>query len=286
MIIDVKNKNLLISFGDKISAGEYIIHSRFKNSVNFYSEEKLLTLGNRYIGSGPSNIIFENKNFENINRIIVYENSFYLDKEKFEIENEKIYSSKLEISYFDIQKFYKNLKLFEKSLKIFSNNKGLLPLIDENLKNNENFNNNFLKRIYMGIDTLFNLDIVVGIKLIKGVGIGLTPSGDDFITGILTGLKVIEIITNENNFYLRKMIYENAKGENLISNNFLYYAYEGLFFERTKKLILSLFYGNESEIVDSTLSMLQIGETSGVDFSTGFLIVIKKGGLNGSKRFN
>lgn len=286
MISDVKNKNLLISFGDRISTGEYIIHSRFKNSINYYSKEKLLTLGNRYIGSGPSNIIFEEKNFENINRIIVYENSFYLDKEKFEIENKKIYSSKLEILYIDKQKFYKNINLFEKYLKIFSNNKGLLPLIDKNLENNESFNNNFLKRIYIGMNTLFNLDIVEGIKLIKGVGIGLTPSGDDFITGILTGLKVIEIITNENNFYLRKMIYKNAKGENLISNNFLYYASEGLFFERTKKLILSLFYGNESEIVDSTLSMLQIGETSGVDFSSGFLIVIKKGGLNGSKRFN
>jgi len=283
---EIRDKNLLISFGDKISSGEYIIHSRFRNSINFYYKEKLITLGNKKIGSGPSNIIFEKNCFDNIKKIIIFDNSFYLDNEKFTIEKEKIYSSDLIISNFDINSFYKNLKVFERYLKIFSKDRGLLPLIDENIENNKNFINNFTKRIYEGMNYLFNIDLIEGIRLIKGVGVGLTPSGDDFISGLLTALKVLEIINKENNSYLRKIIYDNAKGDNLISNNFLFYASEGLFFERTKKLILSLFYGNESEIVDSTLSILQIGETSGVDFSTGFLITLKKGGLYGSKRFN
>ena len=60
---EIRDKNLLISFGDKISSGEYIIHSRFKNSINFYYKERLITLGNKKIGSGPSNIIFEKNYF-------------------------------------------------------------------------------------------------------------------------------------------------------------------------------------------------------------------------------
>ncbi|MGB9750136.1 MAG: DUF2877 domain-containing protein [Caldisericia bacterium] len=283
---DFEEKNLLISFGDKISLGEYIIHSKFKNSINFSNKEKLITLGNRNIGSGPSNIIFDKKDFESINKITIFENLFYINDEEFKIEKEKIYSSNLKISNFDIQIFNNNLQIFEKYLKIFSKNKGLIPLIDSDLEKTENLINNFIKRIHEGMKILFDEDIVKGIKLIKGVGIGLTPSGDDFIYGVLAGLTVLEIIKKENNFYLKKLIYENAKGDNLISNNFLYYASEGLFFEKTKKLILSIFFGSEREIVDSTVSILQIGETSGVDFSTGLLITIKKGGLNGSKRFN
>jgi len=58
------------------------------------------------------------------------------------------------------------------------------------------------------------------------------------------------------------------------------------YFRKNKEIDFITFYGSESEIVDSTLSILQIGETSGVDFSTGFLITLKKGGLYGSKRFN
>ena len=37
---EIRDKNLLMSFGDKISSGEYIIHSRFRNSINFYYKEK------------------------------------------------------------------------------------------------------------------------------------------------------------------------------------------------------------------------------------------------------
>lgn len=283
---DFEEKNLLISFGDKVSLGEYIIHSKFKNSINFYNKDGLITLGNKYIGSGPSNIILDKNGFENINIIIICENLFYINNEEFKIEKEKIYSSTLEIHDFDIQIFNNNLQIFEKYLKIFAKNKGLVSLIDSDIEKTENLINNFIKKIYEGMKILFDEDIIRGIKFIKGVGIGLTPSGDDFIYGVLTGLTVLEIINNENNFYLKKLIYENAKGDNLISNNFLYYASEGLFFEKTKNLILSIFFGSEREIVDSTVSILQIGETSGVDFSTGLLITIKKGGLNGSKRFN
>lgn len=282
----VKEKNLLISFGDKISVGEYILHSRFKNSVNFFNKDKLITLGNKFIGSGPSNIIFEEIFLENINRVIINKDCFYINDKKYLVPDEKVYSSNLSISNYNIKIFFLNLKIFERFLKTLSNRKGLTPILDENFEKEDNFMNNFVLRIYEGTKILFNKDIKEGIKLIKGVGIGLTPSGDDFIYGLLTGLKVIEIIKNENNYPLRKLIYETAKGENLISNNFLYHASEGLFFEKTKKLITSLFISNENEIFDSTISMLEIGETSGVDFSVGLLLTIKKGGLNGSKRFN
>ncbi|MGQ9844701.1 MAG: oxamate carbamoyltransferase subunit AllH family protein [Caldisericia bacterium] len=282
MLSSVKEKNLLISFGDKISIGEYKLHSKFKNSVNFYNNDKLITLGNRFIGSGPTNIIFEEIFLENINRVVINKECFYINDKKYLISDEKVYSSTLSISNFLVKKFYLNLKIFEKILKILSNNRGLMPIIDENFEKKDNFMNNFILRIYEGTKILFKQSVIEGIKLIKGVGIGLTPSGDDFIYGLLTGLKVLEIVKNENNYPLRKIIYENAKGDNLISNNFLYHASEGLFFEKTKKLITSLFIGNENEIFDSSMSMLQIGETSGVDFSVGFLLTIKTGGLNGS----
>lgn len=286
MLSSIKEKNLLISFGDKISIGEYILHSKFKNSVNFYNNDKLITLGNKYIGSGPSNIIFEEIFLENINRVVINKDCFYINDKKYLISDEKVYSSTLSITNFLVQNFYLNLKIFEKILKTVSNKRGLIPIIDENFEKKDNFMNNFVLRIYEGTKILFNKNVIEGIKLIKGVGIGLTPSGDDFIYGLLTGLKVLEIVKNENNYPLRKMIYENAKGDNLISNNFLYHASEGLFFEKTKKLITSLFIGNENEIFDSSISIFQIGETSGVDFSVGFLLTITKGGLNGSKRFN
>lgn len=286
MEILLQIKKELIAFGDGIFPGIYIIHSKFKNSINFYNGERLVTIGNKNIGAGPSNIVFKEIDIENIKRLEIFKDSFYLNNNEFKIEKDKIYSSKLELKNFDLKKFYTNLEIFEKYLKLFSLNKGLIPLLEEDKEKKEKFMNSFIKRIDEGINALLNGSVIEGIKKIKGVGIGLTPSGDDFINGMLSGLTVLEKIKDKDYKNLKKIIYENAKGENLISNNFLYFASEGKFFERAKKLILSIFYGNEGEIVESTLSILQIGETSGVDFSTGFLWLVKKGGLNGCKRFN
>lgn len=286
MNLNQKDKHL-VSFGDKIFNGEYYLHSKFKNSINFYSpnNDRLITIGNKKIGSGPSNIIFDGFD-QSIKKISIFNDKLFLDKNEYNLDKNKVYNSTLEIEKFDLKKFYSNLSIFEGYLRILAYGKGLEPLIEEKELKKDNLMDKVLIRIKNGIETLFNIDLIEGINEIKGVGIGLTPSGDDFIYGFLTGLKVFEIIRKEDNLFLRRLIYNSAKGDNIISNNFLYYASEGHFFEKTKNLILSLFYGDEGEIFTSTTSILQIGETSGVDFSVGFLTIFKKGGLNGSKRIN
>lgn len=287
LLNDLEKKINIISIGDYIEDGRYLIHSSFKNSINFQMDKKIITIGNRFIGSGPTNIIFNDiSNFKFNSSIIKNNDLIIIDDLKFKIDKTKFYDSSLKISEFNLQKFYKNLNLFENYVKVLSDGKGLSPLLENNFVKNEQFVNKFTLKIKSGIEKIFDGDLLGGIKDIKGVGIGLTPSGDDFIYGFLTGLSIIEIIQKRNLRDLKKLIYENAKTENLISNNFLYFASEGLFFEKTKNLIISLFYGDESEILESVTKVLQIGETSGVDFSVGLIITLKKGGEDVCKRFN
>lgn len=287
LLNDLEKKINIISIGDYIENGEYIIHSSFKNSINFNMGEKILTIGNNFIGSGPTNIIFNNiKDFKNISSIIKNKDSIQISDLKFKIDNRKIYNSKLNIDKFSIEKFYYNFHLFEKYVKVLSNGKGLSPLLENNFVENEKLIDKFILKIKSGIEKIFDGDLIGGIKDIKGVGIGLTPSGDDFIYGFLTGLSIIEIIQKRNLRDLKKLIYENAKSGNIISNNFLYFASESLFFEKTKNLIISLFYGDEREILERVIKILQIGETSGVDFCVGLILTLKKGGEDVCKRFN
>ncbi len=287
LVNDLEKKINIISIGDNLEDGKYLIHSTFKNSINFHMGERILTIGNHYIGSGPTNIIFNDiEDFKNNSSIIKNKDSIVIDDLKFKIDNTKIYDSKLKIDNFYLPKFYYNFHLFENYVKVLSNGKGLSPLLENNFVENEKVVDKFILKIKSGIEKIFNGDLIGGIKYIKGVGIGLTPSGDDFIYGFLTGISIIEILKNKNLSNLKKIIYENSKSENLISNNFLYFASEGLFFEKTKNLIISLFYGDESEILERVTKVLQIGETSGVDFSVGLILTIKKGGEDVCKRFN
>ncbi len=286
--INLENKLNILSFGDFIEKGEYILHSKFKNSMNFLKGERILTIGNRNIGAGPSNIIFNDiSSIYDLKHITIFDNFLDLGYETIYIPRENHYNSKLEIKKINKKIFYKNLEIFENFLKIFSNKKGLSKLLNQNFKKfEENLFDKFVFKIHEGVKILFNGNLIDGIKKIKGVGIGLTPSGDDFLYGLLVGLTILEILENLNLKELKKKIYEYSKGDNLISNNFFYFASEGVFFEKIKNLIFSLFYGDEREILENTLKILQIGETSGVDFSTGLILTLKKGGEDVCKRFN
>ncbi|MCX8095608.1 MAG: DUF2877 domain-containing protein [Caldisericia bacterium] len=283
----LEKKFNIISIGDCIEDGEYLLHSSFNNSINFYKGDKILTIGNTFIGRGPTNIISNDISiFRNIHCINKKRELIIFEEFKFEIDNSKIYESKLKIDEFNIEKLYNNINLFENYVKIFSNGKGLSPLLGFNFYENDVLSNKFIFKIKNGIEKIISGNLINGINEIKGVGIGLTPSGDDFIYGFLVGINIFEIIQRKKFQNIKKLIYETAKSDNLISNNFLYFASEGMFFEKTKNLIISLFFGNESQLLESTTKILQIGETSGVDFCVGLIFALKKGGEDVCKRFN
>lgn len=287
-LVEREEKQLkIIGFGDYIFDGEYFLHSSFKNSINYFNKDKILTIGNKKIGNGPTNIIFDDISLLKDKKSVIKENKkIFIDEIEIDICEEKIYDSKLKIEKFNFEKFFKNLNIYESYLKIISNGKGLSILLIDNLPNYEDLFHKFIKKIKIGSEKIFNGDLSSGINDIKGVGIGLTPSGDDFIYGLISGLNIIEILYKKDLNNLKKSIYEIAKGENLISNNFIFLASKGLFFEKTKNLIYSLFYGDEGEILECTRDILQIGETSGVDFSVGLILTLKKGGEDVCKRFN
>jgi hypothetical protein len=287
-VIEGKERQLIIvGFGDYIFDGEYFLHSTFKNSINFYNNDKILTIGNKSIGNGPTNIIFNDISlFKRCKSIIKENKKLFICDLEFTLQEDKIYNSRLKVEKFDYKKFYYNLNLFETYLILISNGKGLSPLLTNNFSDDNSLFYKFILKIKSGSEKIFNGDLIDGINEIKGVGVGLTPSGDDFIYGFITGVNIIEILYNKNLDYLKNLIYESAKGENLISNNFLFLASRGMFFEKTKKLIYSLFFEDEREILERTRDILQIGETSGVDFSVGLILTLKKGGEDVCKRFN
>jgi hypothetical protein len=80
---------------------------------------------------------------------------------------------------------------------------------------------------------------------------------------------------------IRNRIYNNAKTSNEISNSFLLYASLGRVYEKFKDLLDAL-ANDRTEIYGSALRFLDIGETSGADVSTAFILSVKKfykGGL-------
>ncbi len=273
----------LVSFGDSIPNGNFTIHSRFRRTVNFHNNALLISIVNEDIGSGPLNIIVRGLDFRNIHSLSINNNILMINNFALAMHNTLKYCSKLSLQKVDKAIFSKNLTLLNTTLLKLYNEKSLCFLLDEKRVGNftSGFEKEFVKRMKLGLNLILKgtmNSLNEGISQIKGCGFGLTPSGDDFIAGLLSGLYLKQEIFGKDFSETRKEIYETSLDENLISNTFLTLAQEGLFTENFKNLINSLLHEGKEKLNIYIRRMLNIGETSGADTLVGFCFAFKKAG--------
>lgn len=106
-------------------------------------------------------------------------------------------------------------------------------------------------------------EVAVKIGGLIGLGIGLTPSGDDFLCGVLAGLYIQGKERSEFAVYLKDYIRENLHRTNEISQAFLSCALDGHFSLAVNKL-----WNNPGEEEISEM-FHAIGHSSGIDTLCG-----------------
>ncbi len=122
--------------------------------------------------------------------------------------------------------------------------------------------------------SMFENDFYTCIRLFKGKGCGLTPSGDDFIAGVLYGLHFLELIEGKSHKHVKQQVYKIAAGKNLFSNNMFIMALHAQYFKRMKDFLPALFHQEHHETQKSFQQLISIGNTSGADLLAGFFSVI------------
>ncbi|MFA6978774.1 MAG: DUF2877 domain-containing protein [Ignavibacteriaceae bacterium] len=277
----------LLSFGDHLEKGIYNVHSRFDKVINFYSGNAFVFIVNNSIGGGSFNIVVDDVDFSELQELIIAEDHFLLNGAKVFFETSKKYDSQIEIINFNEKRFLQNLDHFETALIENSSTKSLTFLLDESRKKNFKFSYEieFVRRFDSAIECFTSSNYLEGVKLIKGIGFGLTPSGDDFIAGFLIALNVIQKLEKVDYSNLIAHIYEAAKGKNAFTNAFLLAAKNGSLFDKFKNLIHSILYSGQNEILENTRTLLSFGETSGADQGVGFLFGIKRNFNDGNRNF-
>jgi len=267
----------LLSIGDKVQQGTYKVHSRFNRVINFINCDQLISIVEKEIGAGPVNIVFEGVNLDGIHALKIEHQSILLGKIKIDFQNIFYYHSSIDFEHWDIKTFKKNLTFFKTLLIKTSPQKSLAFLLDEGRINDfhSEFEKMFVKQISNGVSEIFNGDMLSGVKKIKGCGFGLTPSGDDFIAGMLIGFNFIQKMLRKNFYNLINSIYEISKGENIFSNTFMNLAKDGMVFEKMKRLLTDISYRGEKEICQSTERLFSVGASSGADMATGFYMTIQ-----------
>jgi hypothetical protein len=123
------------------------------------------------------------------------------------------------------------------------------------------------------------MDLQEAVAAIAGLGPGLTPSGDDFLAGVMVASRLVEDASRLN---VPHVIFETAGPRtNRISRAFLRAARDGHVDERWHRLLAAL-AGEESAYLEQrtleqrtleqrTRAILAFGASSGLDMWAGFL---------------
>ncbi len=276
----------IVSIGDRIFPGEYTLHSRFRRVVNFTDGEKLIALVTGEVGSGPVNIVANDLDPGLIEELRIYPGTITINGEPYPFDRRLIFHSHPGTGPIDNQCLTRNLRTFEAALLELSPPGSLAFLIDRKREANftSSFEKGFVERVKEGTQTIFSgtdritpdaKDIISGVKKIKGLGFGLTPSGDDFIAGLLVALNLIELIDGINRAKLREEIVKVSRSGNLLSNSFISLAGDGYLFEGFKDLLSALIEGDKAGIRARTETLISLGSSSGSDMAIGFLLTIK-----------
>jgi hypothetical protein len=89
------------------------------------------------------------------------------------------------------------------------------------------------------------------------------------------GIPAFAGMTSERADFI-ECVYEASRGKNLFTNSFLSCASKGQLFFKFRELLSALMHSDVNEIINNTKLVLNMGETSGADQLTGFLIGMKR----------
>ena len=129
-------------------------------------------------------------------------------------------------------------------------------------------------QICHGISNSYTQDIVLGVGTIAGLGIGLTPSGDDFLVGIMHALWTV--YDSEEAVRLSSIITAAATPRTtILSAAWLREASKGHASESWHDLLYGIVMGHTNDAKRACMRILRIGGTSGADALTGFLFAIQ-----------
>ncbi len=209
----------LLSIGDQVRPGVYRFHSAFDHVINFERAGRLLSVVDESIGPGPLNIVLRLINTplqQGVNESAPQETGAFLERfrltsrpsleigphaillagHRFRFTPRHRYDSTFVFKPTNLGRFQHNLQTFGQILKTISPPKSLAFLLDETRLADFRTKSEraFAAHITRSAHRVFHGCLLEGIRNLKGCGPGLTPSGDDFIAGLLIGLHLLSQI--------------------------------------------------------------------------------------------
>jgi hypothetical protein len=269
-----------VSVGDDVDLHERrgVIHTAFRQVINCTVDGRLVSIVTPAIGSGPNSIVVDSADLT----FLAGREESICNLNAIDFSGARVFDSRPVLDERDSSEFLTNLQFLEQIVIEEASRLSCAFMLDERRAGyfSTPFERSVRDHLRHSYAEFLN-GSVEEVVFLKGAGFGLTPQGDDLISGTLIAIYVYGLMKQLPTQGLRHEIYHRARTSNQISNSFLLYASLGRVYERLKDL-LDVLAHDRTRIHDAASRFLGIGETSGADASTGFIVSMKqfyRGGL-------
>lgn len=285
------------------------VHSIFKNACNLVTlQDEFITILNSDRKIYPMSLVIDGKgNFDFTALNILQGMEFILHKRRIysadiglyiDVSKAKKWNPEPDLNFTPIshRNIKKNIKSLEKGINLYGKFSFIAPLVMFLGESYSCFNINIkfkevLEEKYKFITERFcefidlvvqnNLDkISYSSKKLIGFGLGLTPSMDDFISGIMISLvyltKYCGFETSEAYNLNSEIIREGLESTTRVSSEMLTFSAVGKSSQLVKNLVLALLCETEEyRIIHRVKEAVDVGETSGTDTIFGIYVGFK-----------
>lgn len=288
------------------------VHSVFKNVINIKIRNNLIAILSKNVPMSPESIkLNELINFKNLN--IEKDMTVIINKNEFKIEESKIIIYLNDYDYWNsspcfeykkakLKDVIEKIKYLENYIYLNGDLDGLSSIIfplgnsistlnsykNIEVKNDNKYVKFIFERLVDFIKAIQNDDVNLNIYSSKiiGFGPGLTPSVDDFISGLMISLIYVSEYFNyplDEIYNINNKIVNNIDNKTTeLSKQMLKNSASGKVAEVIRKLIVSILSDENIVEIDKYIhDVNSIGQTSGSDILSGIYIgsrlVINKG---------
>ncbi len=254
-----------------MSEGSYRLHSRFREVANYRNGQGDILFVTTRSGLLAANALLVNDTaLLQVDTVTIVQESFFLGVVRIDRRSVGTYDSSLASNDLSEAAAEEALALIlGQYAHLFAPESMLYVLLPDRKVQLENrFDRLCAEKALRATEILLKGCIREGIALLKGLGRGLTPAGDDFIAGLLYSLHLHEGWSGQDHSHSEELVFELAKSKNLLVNSFIHQAREGRTLRMFKNFVLSL---SQKETIHATLrDILSQGATSGADLLSGF----------------
>lgn len=258
------------------------VHSIFDRIFNIQSMDQgeLFTIANESLDNGPNTLVTEFARFSD-KQIAVYDpvcttnNTLcILNKIEIKLDVVKIWNSNLPHYPSNEQRLRRNLVVARLFIEQYGKDGGMKRSPVGGKSFDQEVSRLLAERSGLLLQAISSGNMQEAAREasgLVGLGVGLTPSGDDFLVGLFAVFNMPQSPLYHSRTFCEQVASESAGRTNEISYITLKKASTGQVRESLIQLLRDLTVGSEGSVKASLSSVLNIGSTSGTDIATGIL---------------